>query len=297
MKRKKIGNWAVTIAVIALLLTVGSSTGLMQIATFQARDREQENQKKESKKIKSVLLKTVADTRLGIQYRKEFNLTNTDSKYTLAYSCVGRRCDCRKAEREVEQGIAEEFLRNVETLKDEGERARPHRTWTEINLLYSDLSSRKITIADFNAAVGAKLFNIACGSVASELKASVANLKVPAGLVITYDDMHPLWGGTTIVIRGDGRGERLVGSRKESKAKITHTTINQRQLLEFIQLLIRLKAWEQHTPQRRPRPDESRATLTISINGQASESWEWFNEISTNNRLIQVKAKMLALTK
>ncbi len=75
------------------------------------------------------------------------------------------------------------------------------------------------------AAVGAKLFNIACASVESELKESVANRKVPAGLVITYDDMHPLWGGTTIVTRGNGSGEHWVRSRKESRARVTHTTV------------------------------------------------------------------------
>lgn len=297
MRKKRIGkHLCMTLAIRALLITVVSSTGLMQRATIRAYDGGQESQLSESKKIKSVLLKNVGNTRGGIQYRKEFTLTNRDSKYTLAYSCVGRRCDCRKAEREVEPGIAEEFLRDVGTLKDLGESARCcDHPWTEIKLIYLDGSSKTLTVAGYGGAAGVKIFNKACASVESELKASVANRKVPAGLVITYDDMHPLWGGTTIVIRGDGRRERRWRSKKESKVKVTHTTINQRQLLKFIQLLIRLRAWELLTPQRQPVADESRATLTISVNGQTSESWEWFNETSKNNRLIQIKAKMLEL--
>ena len=299
MKKKKTSNWWVPLAITALLVTVVSNkdVGPMQTATSQAEDGEQENQNREGKKIRSVLLKTIGSTRGGIQYRKEFTLTNTNSKYTLAYSCVGWKCGCKKAEKDLEPGIAEEFLKNVETLKDQGESANCcDHAWTEINLSYSDRSSRKITVADLYAAVGAKLFNIACGTVESELKASVANRKVPGDLVITYDDMHPLSGGTTVVIRGNGSAERRVRSRKEAKAKATHTTISLRQLRELIQLLIELQAWEQHTPSRQPVADESRARLTISVSNQTSELWEWFNEMPKNNRLDRIRTNMLKLT-
>ncbi len=133
------------------------------------------------------------------------------------------------------------------------------------------------------------------GSVESELKAAFAGGKVPPHLSVFYSDMHGLWGGTSIVIRGRGTGERRERSRGKEKPKVVKKRIDQGQLLELIKLLIELRAWEQQTPDRPPLPDESRATLSISVNGQASESWEWFNEISKNNRLIQIKTKMLGL--
>jgi hypothetical protein len=45
-----------------------------------------------------------------------------------------------------------------------------------------------------------------------------------------------------------------------------------------------------YTANRPPVPDESRASLTISISGCASRIWERFNDLAANNRLIQVKA-------
>lgn len=286
-----------TLAITALLLTVANDSRVKLTSTIQAQDGGQENQITESRKIKSVVLKTFGNTRMGILYRKEFTLTNTDSEYTLAYSCRGV-CDCTKAEREVEQSFAEEFLRDVETLADLGEKGRCcDRPWTEIKLNYVDGSSKTLASVGDIGAAGYKVFNFnkVCASVESELNASIANRKIPAGLVITYDDMHPLSGGTTIVIRGSGGVERRVRLKKESKAKVTRANVSRLQLLELIQQLIKLKAWEQHTPNRQPVADETRATLTINVNGQTSESWEWFNEISKNNRLIQVKEKMLAL--
>lgn len=61
--------------------------------------------------------------------------------------------------------------------------------------------------------------------------------------------------------------------------------------------LIELKAWERHTPDRPPLPDESRATLTISVDGQRSSIWEGFNEMEKDKRLIRIKAKMSKMTR
>jgi hypothetical protein len=41
-----------------------------------------------------------------------------------------------------------------------------------------------------------------------------------------------------------------------------------------------------------PVPDESRATLTISVGGQQGGFWESFNDMAENKRLIQIKMKM-----
>ncbi|MEO7672556.1 MAG: hypothetical protein ABIU09_00585, partial [Pyrinomonadaceae bacterium] len=105
------------LAVAVLLLTIANNISAVKlIPTIQAQGEGQDNGNAQGTKIKSVILTHVLLYRGGT-LQKELTLTNRDAKYTLAYSCFGRRCDCKKrAEKEVEQGIAEEFLRNVETL-------------------------------------------------------------------------------------------------------------------------------------------------------------------------------------
>ena len=132
-------------------------------------------------------------------------------------------------------------------------------------------------------------------AVENELKAIVTGNRVPADLTITYDDMHGLWGGTTIIVYGDGRLERQTKKAGASAAKITRKRIDRHKLIQFIRLLVKLGAWDQLTPDRQPIPDESRANLTISVKGSRSKMWEWFNEMPGNNRLIQIKARMVKL--
>ena len=133
------------------------------------------------------------------------------------------------------------------------------------------------------------------GSVENELKAIITGNSIPANLTITYDDMLGLWGGTTIIVYGDGRLERQTKKSGASAAKITRKRIDRHKLIELIQLLVKLRAWDQLTPDRQPIPDEGRANLTISVNGSSSRTWEWFNEMPGNNRLIQIKARMIKL--
>ena len=148
---------------------------------------------------------------------------------------------------------------------------------------------------------------VSCGNTASikanrvsmegTLKATLAGGEVPPDLVITYDDMHGLWGGTAIVIRGSGSGGRRERARGDAAPEVFETTIPREQLLELVKLLIEHEAWEQRTPDRQPVPDESRATLTVSVGGQESRVWEWYNEMAKNARLIQIKTKMKEMTR
>lgn len=133
-------------------------------------------------------------------------------------------------------------------------------------------------------------------SVESELKAALAGRKVPPDLSVFYNDMHGLWGGKSILIRGSGSGERRERSRRKEKPKVVKNTIDQGQLLELIKLLIELRAWEQQTADRPPVPDESTATLTISVGHRSSRLWERVNEMPRNNRLVKVKARILEMT-
>ena len=117
----------------------------------------------------------------------------------------------------------------------------------------------------------------------------LATSTVPADLAITYDDMHGLWGGATITVRGDGSVERHTKALGAPAAQVRHTTIDQQMLLDLVRLLVQLDAWEQRIPDRPPVADESRASLTISVNGVASRIWEWFNDLAAKNRLVQIK--------
>jgi hypothetical protein len=133
--------------------------------------------------------------------------------------------------------------------------------------------------------------------VEDALKTISKNRKVPPDLTITYDDMHGLWGGTTTIIRGSGIGELRERARGDAKPQIVETAVPEDKLLELVQLLIELRAWEQDTPERQAVPDESKASLTITVGERTSNMWEWFNDMSKNDRLIKIKSKMVETVK
>lgn len=122
-----------------------------------------------------------------------------------------------------------------------------------------------------------------------DLKAILASQQVPTDLSITYDDMHGLWGGSILTVRGDGRLERQVRPRGAQAPSISKKQVGERKLLGLVQLLVELSAWEQRTPNSSPVPDESRSYLTINLKGNTSLMWERFNDMPANNRLIRIK--------
>ncbi len=132
--------------------------------------------------------------------------------------------------------------------------------------------------------------------VESALKEIIAGGQVPPDLLITYDDTHGLWEGTAIIMHGSGRAERRERAQGAAAPQVFEASILPDQLLELVKLLIESQAWEQQTPNRQPVPYESRAGLTISVGGETSSIWEWFNEMGTNRRLIQIKKKMSEMT-
>lgn len=135
-------------------------------------------------------------------------------------------------------------------------------------------------------------------SVERALQTTLTSGQVPPDLVITYYEGGGLWGDeTTVIIRGSGRGERRMRKRRNAKPKVYKTTLTQNQLLELIKLVASLKAWERQTPDRNGVPDEGRVNLTINVGGQRSSVSEWFKDMEKNNRLIQIKTKMMELTK
>ena len=131
----------------------------------------------------------------------------------------------------------------------------------------------------------------------NELKNIVATNIVPAELTITYDDIHALWGGTMITVRGD---LTMQTQSKETGARAATTSqkhVDQRELINLIQLLIELKLWEQLTAEQQPFADESRAWLLLGINDNSTRVWERVNELAVNNRLVRIKTFLERLSR
>ena len=53
--------------------------------------------------------------------------------------------------------------------------------------------------------------------------------------------------------------------------------------------------WEQRVPERTPLPDESRAVLTVSLGPARATTWEWYNDLVENDRLVKVQRTLLSL--
>ena len=126
----------------------------------------------------------------------------------------------------------------------------------------------------------------------NELKNVIATTIIPPDLTITYDDMHGLWGGTTITVRGD---LTMQMQSKEIGAPVVQSSrkhINERELLKLIQLIIQSRGWEQFTPDEQPVADESRAYLTLSVNERSTRVWERVNQMGFTSPLAQIKGFM-----
>lgn len=106
-----------------------------------------------------------------------------------------------------------------------------------------------------------------------------------ATLRITYSDIHPLFGGQELSVRGTGSVETKF---VRQKAAPSHRLPGV-QVRDLVKLLLQIEAWRQLTPDRQLRPDESRARLTIEVGSNTSEIWEWYNDLAANNRVIRVR--------
>jgi hypothetical protein len=116
-------------------------------------------------------------------------------------------------------------------------------------------------------------------------------------LTITYSDMHGLWGGVTVTLSSGGAYQRLERTRGASVADVVRGTVAAARTQAIARLLLEIKAWEQHTPERAPVPDESRATLTLQSGDSEVSIWERYNDLEANDRLVRVRSVLLDLAK
>ena len=110
-------------------------------------------------------------------------------------------------------------------------------------------------------------------------------------LEVTYDDMHAFHGGETLTATGDTLRTRYFFPGDASPRQIEPSPIimTAQQVRTLVRLLLELEAWEQRVPDREAVLDESVATLSMRIGSIESYIWEWYNDLSANDRIIRVK--------
>jgi hypothetical protein len=133
------------------------------------------------------------------------------------------------------------------------------------------------------------------GSVEAALSEILAGDRTADDLTITYQDLHPFWGGIVLTMNGTGVCERRQWDRGATAPAVTPGLVTPAQLRDLLRLLLNLKIWEQQTPERAPAPDEVRAALTVQVGELTAGCWEWFQELKQRNRLSVIRAEMSAL--
>ncbi len=120
--------------------------------------------------------------------------------------------------------------------------------------------------------------------------------QMPHDLMLTYDDLHGLWGGITITLGEGGSYERVEKSPPaDAPATIARGTLLPEHIAEVARLLLEIRCWEQLTPQSPPVPDEVRPQLHVRCAGSRSMIWEKAHDLHHNGRLLRVRELLTAL--
>lgn len=131
--------------------------------------------------------------------------------------------------------------------------------------------------------------------VAAALTAMAAGGEIPADLVVTYDDMHGMWGGTTITLSGNGDYRLDEVNPSAGQSRSLRGRVPAADVRALTALLVEAEAWRQVTPPRTAVPDESRAYLRVRAAGGEVTIWEWYNEVPRNGRIGLVRDRLTTL--
>ncbi|MGO9262669.1 MAG: hypothetical protein ACLQU1_41275 [Bryobacteraceae bacterium] len=107
-------------------------------------------------------------------------------------------------------------------------------------------------------------------------------------LAVSYDDLHPLWGGLVLTIHGSGKVEQKAVRQTPGQPRL----VTREDLLKLVRLLLSEQVWNQRVPERTPVPDESRVRLTIRYGSDQSVIWEWYDDLKANQRMVQIRDLM-----
>jgi len=136
--------------------------------------------------------------------------------------------------------------------------------------------------------------------------------RVPADLVVTWDDHAAAWGRRRIEVRGDGAvvvtrfrptllpasgaPEASLGQESRVGAEVVFRgAVDPQQLLPLLDLLAEIDAWDQRPSRGAPPLDTARATLSLRIGGAQSQAWEYSSDLLTAHRLIRARDALTTL--
>ena len=117
-----------------------------QTPAKETQTKAPQDQTREQKDIKSVVVHVVGQSFVGVRYSKRITVTKVDSDYVLDYYCF--KCPCPKiAGKKLELRVAEEFLSLIESLHDGGQMASCcDHPYTTVEIAYRDGSVKKVTL-------------------------------------------------------------------------------------------------------------------------------------------------------
>ena len=117
-----------------------------QTPAKEPQTKARQDQTREQKDFKSVVVHVVGESFVGVQYSKRITVTNVDSNFVLDYYCF--KCPCPKiVGKKLELRVAEEFLKLIESLEDGGQMASCcDHPYTQVEIAYRDGSVKKMTL-------------------------------------------------------------------------------------------------------------------------------------------------------
>jgi hypothetical protein len=114
-------------------------------------------------------------------------------------------------------------------------------------------------------------------------------------LEVTYDDVHPLWGGVAVTLGPGGRYERVERGPGGLHAASTRGHLPPEAIRALARLLLAVEAWEHRPPERPAFPDESTATLTVRCGPARATVWALWD--GGEHRLRRVRDHLDALAR
>jgi hypothetical protein len=130
-----------------------------------------------------------------------------------------------------------------------------------------------------------------CEVVERRLREIAGGGPIPAGLRVTYSDLHGFHGGLEMVVSGDGK---VVQEAVRCEAR-PPKDLDEAGLRRLARVLVEQAAWEQRVADEMPVPDESRAFVKVEVEGGMSYAWERYNDMERLKRLAVVRDEMQRL--
>ncbi len=127
--------------------------------------------------------------------------------------------------------------------------------------------------------------------MADSLEAFLDGRVTATRLSIEYTDLHGLWGGLRLIVRGDGKVNQEALRIEAGQP----SDLSREDVERLVKLILENRAWVQETPERDPKPDEARAYLRVSVGGERGVIWEWYNDMQETDRLIRIRNLMTEL--